>query len=233
MLFEIPHSTVYAAMKNICDGYDLGFRIARDPSGTNRFFFDVYSGIDRTTKQTARDAVIFDPDLDNLKNTTEFTSIADFKTTAIIFSPMGSKAITSTGAEYSREFKARHLLVIADDIKDMTAEEADAAMIRRAREELAKHGVYMAFDGEIQQNSQYKYGTDYHLGDMVEMRSGDGLTNQMRVTEQIFVSDAEGERSYPTLSLSRFITPGTWLGWDFDKTWADYTTVTDTWDTLP
>jgi hypothetical protein len=43
----------------------------------------------------------------------------------------------------------------------------------------------------------------------------------MRVTEHIFVQDAEGERSYPTLTLNVFINTGSWLSWLNKKMWAE------------
>jgi hypothetical protein len=59
---------------------------------------------------------------------------------------------------------------------------------------------------------------DYRLGDLVEMRNGDKATTHRRVTEQIFVSDSQGDRSYPTLTLNQYITPGTWDSWG-NETW--------------
>jgi hypothetical protein len=58
---------------------------------------------------------------------------------------------------------------------------------------------------------------------VVETRNADGVTNNMRVTEQIFVSDQEGERAYPTLTLNTFINTGSWLSWLNNKTWSELT----------
>lgn len=91
---------------------------------------------------------------------------------------------------------------------------------QRGRDELAKYRPVQAFDGELPGNSPYRYEVQYQLGDLIEMRNSDGVTNQMRVTEQIFVSDSQGERSYPTLTIDRFIMPGTWFSWDYNQTWA-------------
>lgn len=94
-------------------------------------------------------------------------------------------------------------------------------LVQRGKEELAKNRSLSAFDGELPGNSPYKYNSMYNLGDLVEMRNSDGVTNQMRVTEQIFVSDNEGERSYPTLTIDLFITPGSWFAWDYNQVWQD------------
>ena len=96
-----------------------------------------------------------------------------------------------------------------------------ALMAQRGEEELAKNRSISAFDGQITQLSPYKYNRDYDMGDLVEMRNSSGLTNQMLVTEQIFVSDEEGERAYPTLTIKLFITPGSWLAWENTQTWLD------------
>ena len=97
---------------------------------------------------------------------------------------------------------------------------------QRGKEELAKCRIIIGFDGEIPKSGAYKYGTDYNLGDLVVMRNVDGLTSNMRVTEQIFISDSEGERSYPTLSLDLVITAGSWYGWKANSAWDN---ATDYW----
>jgi hypothetical protein len=113
------------------------------------------------------------------------------------------------------------LLVHATDIEEGDPVVASAMMVRRGLDELSKNRQYSAFDGELNQNSAYKYGLHYNLGDLIEMRNVDGLTNKMQVTEQIFVSDKEGERSYPTLAINQFIEPGSWLAWDYNQVWED------------
>jgi hypothetical protein len=97
----------------------------------------------------------------------------------------------------------------------------EALLIQRGTEELAKNRSISAFDGEITQLSPYKYNLDYELGDLVEMRNNDGLTNQMLVIEQIHAADESGERAYPTLAIKQFITPGSWLAWESNQVWQD------------
>lgn len=114
-------------------------------------------------------------------------------------------------------------------------EDADlsAALIQRGKDELAVHTTLAAFDGEVPYNSQYIYGRDYELGDLVEIRNANKATNQMRVTEQIFVSDNQGDRSYPTLAVKQLITPGSWAAEPPTEVWADLTNPADTWGSRP
>lgn len=231
---ELDLQTVYAAIKNLCELYDLGFRLVRN-FDTSQLYFDIYTGTDRTTKQTVRPAVIFSPELDNLQNTTELNSRNDWKNVAYVFSPVGYEIVYSILTDASADgFDRRVLVVRADDITDTDPVVASALMVQRGKEELSKHRKFMLFDGEISQTSSYVYGVDYNLGDMVEMRNVDGAVNYMRVTEQIFVSDEQGDRAYPTLTVYVSITPGSWLAWDPTEVWLDYDAdTTTTWSTLP
>jgi hypothetical protein len=43
----------------------------------------------------------------------------------------------------------------------------------------------------------------------------------MRVTEQIFISDAQGDRSYPTLISEMLLSSGYWYGWGGNVFWDD------------
>lgn len=219
---ELDPIEVYNAIKNIGDVWNLGFRLLRY-FDTSQLYFDVYAGSDRTSAQTVLPPVIFTPELDNLQNTKELTTIDDAKNVAYVYSPVGTQVVYAIGVDPEVEgFERRVLPVIASDITEETADPINA-MIQRGNEELSKHRTFQAFDGEISQQSLYKYGRDYNLGDLVEMRNLSGATNNMRVTEQIFVSDREGERAYPTLAVNTFINTGSWLSWLNNRVWADLT----------
>lgn len=226
--FEIPIGTLYKAVQDICKMYDLGFRLVR-AGDTSKLHFEIYTGDDRTTQQSVRTPVIFSPDLDNLQNVSEMMSIAGTKNMAYVFSKTSSLIVYGNDAgPDTAGFDRRVLHVDASDIDETDPAILDALMYQKGAEALAAHRPLTAFDGEINQYSKYKYMRDYRLGDLVEMRNSDGATNHMRVTEQIFVSDAQGDRSYPTLTFNRLITPGSWDSWG-NETW-DGGDPDDVWD---
>ena len=229
--FELDMGTVADMLIQIAEQYDLGFRLLRN-GDLSQLWFDVYAGSDRTTSQSSLPAVIFSPDLDNLQDTKALSSNAAYKNVAYVFSPVGFKIVYPDNVDPTiAGFERRILIVKADDITD--AATADAQMTQRGLQELSQNRMISAFDGEITQHSNYKYGVDYQLGDLIELRNVDGSTNVMRVTEQIFVSDTEGDRSYPTLSKNQFITPGSWLGWDSNQEWLDLDSSMETWADQP
>jgi len=138
-------------------------------------------------------------------------------------------AITDTGLTAAERTSITAARDVSTNYADTTETPwLNAMLVQRGRDELAKNRQVQAFDGELPVDSPYIYEVDYQLGDLVEMRNNDGVTNQMRVTEQIFVSDGQGERTYPTLTINQFIAPDTWLGWNYNQVWE---TATGEWAT--
>jgi len=221
--------TVYESIKEICEAAGLGFRLVRN-GDKSELRFDIYSGIDRTSTQATSPTVIFSPDHENLTNVSELNSSEKYKNVAYVFAPNGYRTVFAVGAgDSTAGFERRILMVKADDITLPAGTPLQDALLQRGMDELAKNRTVSAIDGELPQTSKYKYGLglDYNLGDLVEVRTDDGVTNRMRISEQIFVSDAEGDRSYPTLARDLFITPGSWYAWDSGQAWDD---AVGTWD---
>jgi hypothetical protein len=230
---QIKPSTVYDVTTNICTTWELGFRFLRKDS-TGEIWYDIYAGSDRTTAQTTLNPVIFAPQLDNLQNTKELVTIDKAKNVAYVFSPDGFEMVYPFGVDPTVEgFERRVLVVDASDITSTSTTDVPSALIQRGTEALAAARMYKGFDGEISKNSQYIYGRDYNMGDLVEMQNIDGVANYMRVTEQIFTCDANGIRSYPTLSTNLFIATGSWLSWMNNKQWFDLDADPTTWSEQP
>lgn len=234
ILVKLEPQSVYEALTSLSNTWTLGFRLLRDRD-LSKLYFDVYSGVDRTSSQMIYPAVVFAPELDNLQNTAEMSTIEGAKNVAYVIAANGFMEVIASGVDVDVDgFERRVLVVNANDITLAAGAPLDSAMLLRGKEALSEHRAFQAFDGEINQNSQYSYNVDYYLGDLVETRNTDGVANQMRVTEQIFVHNKEGEQEYPTLALNTFVNTGSWLSWATNKKWIDYDLDVDTtWATLP
>lgn len=216
---SIQADTVYKLITDICESYGLGFRLVRNLD-TSQLYFDIYTGNDVTSNQTYYKPVIFSESLDNLEDTTDLTSISDVKNVCQVFTKTDSLEVYDIGVDPTISgFERKVMILKAEGLDNVTGTKLTAMMRQQGLEALAKQRGLAAFDGKVPERGSYKYGVDYQLGDLVEMRSADGLTNYMRVTEQIMISDAEGDRSYPTLTVDYSIEPGTWLAWDYNQTW--------------
>ena len=177
-------------------------------------------------------AVVFGPDFDNITNTKNFASTVGVKNIAYVFSPVGYEIVAAPDVDPDiAGFERKVLMVRADDIDDGVPATATAKMIDRGLEALAQLRDIQAFDGQVGDTSQYTYDTDYYLGDIIEVRGYDGQANLMRVTEQIFVQDEAGARTYPTLVAKKLITADSWLGWS-NMTWLDLDADSTTWGDL-
>jgi hypothetical protein len=238
-----PTDSILKAYTDMAPIYKFGFRLYRD-GDNGQLFFNIYTGNDRTTTQTVLPPVVFTPELDSLQNTTELLSIEKAKNVAYVTSDQGFEVVYAPDADMNMisGFNRRVLSVKADTLAlpndangnpvTPTAAQISTYLQQKGKDELAKNRTLRAFDGEINQRSPYRYGVHYELGDLVEMRNSDGIGNQMRVSEQIFVHDGEGERSYPTLAIDSYISPGQWNSWLGFKLWSDMGT-TDYWSTQP
>lgn len=217
---KIEIASLYDNLKKFGEMYNLGFRLYKgDVAGTLQF--DVYTGDNRTTRQSSFPAVVFSEELGNLTDTKELTTTAQLKNVAYVISKHGYQVVyANDDVAPPAGLDRRVLMVKADDIELTAGAELMAALTQRGKEELAKHRVVRAFDGETPQEESYIYGVHYNLGDIVEKRNGDGLTTDMRVTEQIFVRDTNGFRAYPTLTINQLIEPGTWLAQPAGVVWA-------------
>lgn len=218
---DFEPDTLYNDIKKVCDIWSLGFRLVKD-GDTGNIYFEVYTGNDCTTSQTTRKPVIFALDMESIDKTSIVRSIADLKSVAYVFAPNGTSVVYGTGYDSSVTMTDRRILLVnAGDIEDAAGSGLTAKLNQRGLEQLADHRDIYAFDGEVPVNQPYVYGVDYGLGDLVEEHGPEGSKNYMIVTEQIFVSDAEGERSYPTLVLYNVILPGSWTARGVSEHWAD------------
>jgi hypothetical protein len=228
----VPPTLFTSMVTNICIPYSLGFRILCN-SQTGQLYFDIYAGSDRTTDQTLLPAVVFAPQLDNLQNTKELTDISTAMNVAYVTDSSGATTIVyADGVDPTTmtAFERRVMIVDATNLTSPTTAQLQQAGI----EALAGARTSFLFDGEISQQSQYTYGVDYFLGDLVEEQNSDGVQTQMRVTEQIFSQDSTGEKNYPTLASYESINTGTWLGWNNNKAWFDLDSdTTDVWGNQP
>ena len=227
---ELEISTLYQVFTDLCTTYGLGYSLLLHPD-TKQLHFEVLTGTNRTAAQEDVEPVVFSPDLGNLSNTSELVSVAKHKNVAIVTSDYGSVTVYADNASRNATgFNRRVLHVQMTELKEEDANKT-ALMTKRGQDELAKLRRIQAFDGEISQRG-YDYSVAYFLGDVVEMFKATGSTNYMRVTEQIFSDDAEGEKSYPTLALDSYIAPGSWYAYSPNVAWYDVNENL-TWSQLP
>lgn len=210
----VPFGPVYDAVQQIAERNNLGISLylnGATPDGYE-LAFTVYKGLDRTSTQDDNSLVRFSPITGSLDNIKELRSIAGFKNVAYVFAPSYSDtldiqpvAATSTfGGLISTGFDRRVLMVFADDISadDVGSDllQLQVLLYQRALDALANNNYTKIVDGEVVPQSEYEYGNDYNLGDLVELE-GYTSVQKARITEYIRSQDESGIKDYPTIAI--------------------------------
>lgn len=218
----VPYGPVYDAMYTIATTNKVGMTLTLDEASDAGYSlkFRSYRGLNYTSEQTANPIVRFSPDMDSLTDIKEIQSIASHKTEMFAYAPAnpGELAIGPGFAgpdmvyipeepPVVQEFDLRVGMMYADDITTETpglATTLDLIIMlsTRAREALETTYKYIKLvDGEIVPTSQFEYGKDYNLGDVIEIQGYSGITQAARVVEHIRSQDSSGTKSYPSLEM--------------------------------
>jgi len=193
---------LYNGIKAVCERNDLGFRLLRNGDET-QLSWEVYLGSDLTSN------VIFDSKLDSFELSSYINSIRNVKNSAYVYT-----VDTSSGYEEHDTFRYRPNNVVPTGFERklmllrLNFNEIDhpfniqyfLARLGTETLRLPRYQDISIIDGEVGQNKTFKYGDDYQIGDVVEIRDDLGNIESKRVTECIFVSDQTGNHIYPTLS---------------------------------
>lgn len=217
-------TSLYNYIKEIAKNYGLGFRIYKGPQWDDEIYYDTYSGSDRTLGQTDLPPVIFSFDLENLNSLSILKSVEKQFYGCYVFSKYGFDEVYVNGYDASTPAgvnRSIFSIVVTEPDELTTDSQRQAYRIQKGIEALVSKQDIFVIDGEISQNSQYIYGTDYFLGDLVDMRDDTGDVKHMRVIEQIFTDDSNGEKEYPTLEAEMLFAPGTWAVLDATLTWPN------------
>jgi hypothetical protein len=195
------------------DGYELHWR--------------GYRGLDRSKDQSVNSVVMFSESLDSLSSSEEIHTMEDYYTAIHINAPEMQPWFVSNGMDpedyvgfatapgtssYTK-FQRRTLLLEATDITPNEygswtsptvngGVEAKKVLDQRAKDELANRALKRMFNGEIGTSPQFKYGTDYNMGDIVTLQGAHGTHQNARIVEYIRSLDGGISKEYPTIMVT-------------------------------
>lgn len=219
--FSVTRGPLYDEIKKIAQQANVGWKLI--PINVTAVDYDLefstYAGRDLTSAQSILPVVRFSPALDSLADIKELRSKANYRTVAYAITPdfdpltltigppypYTGKAYAYPTAEFETGFARRTILV---EITGVTAESVgdsiftyEELMDAHARDALANNNFTKVVDGEVVPQSEFKYGVDYLLGDIIELQDKTGYIQNARITEYIRSQDKNGSREYPTVSV--------------------------------
>lgn len=203
MAAQYTGDNIYDVIKAICDEIDIGFKVVL--ADENNFSFSLYNGIDRSYNQSVRPYVIYSPSYENIINSSYLESTKDWKNAALIAGEDRAEQRKVTNIGTTTGLERREIFVDARDIQSeredqtsYTDEEYLNLLKRRGLEQLVEHTKIKAFEGDVETINSYKYGTDFFLGDIIQIQNEYGYGSAMRVSEVVFSQDSNGINILPT-----------------------------------
>ena len=204
--------TVYDAIVTMCQYADLGFHVL--PDGEGGFVFELYSGVDYSYAQEERPWVVFSPEYNNLLSSNYYTSPMNMKTVGLVGGPgedwerplAWTTGPYKAGSGLDRRETFIEATGIATEYENPNTGERvpySKAQIERFLQNDGRIAMYdylnaEAFEGEADVSQQFHYGTDFDLGDIVQVENEFGLQQSCRVTEIVISDDSGGYIITPT-----------------------------------
>lgn len=219
--------SLYDTISALCKHYRIGFQITISDDGN--FVFKLYHGEDNSLEDsnTSGRFVVFSEDFGNIIKEEYLESTKDYKNAALIGGEGdGTSKVCAQTDLHDVEHLAstvgrptglerREIYVDANSTsstytetdsetgtqtdKQMTSEEYEAALQGVGQNELFEHSVTRSLNGEIETLKQFKYGIDFHLGDVVSIETAFAESTRSRIIEVTFSESASGYEVYQTL----------------------------------
>ena len=179
----------------------LGFRVYADPA-EQCLYFEMYKGTDRTESQDENARVTFSDVYFNIDRPRYEENEANYKNYAIVCGEGEGTDRTIVELDRTNGEDRRELLVDARDLfkeEGQTDAEYTAVLLQRGAEKLDEHNRIQSFEVGIKSSSQFRYKTDWDLGDIVSVKKKKwGLYMDQRVTEAKEVYEYGGGYVVPT-----------------------------------
>jgi len=206
-------NSIYNSIVDLCYSNNIGFKMTLNDEG--KYVFKLYSGIDRSYNQVNNPYVIFSPDFENLKNSEYITSNRLLKTAVLV---AGEKGVgnaqialeTDPSAHTIQDIVRREMFLDAQNVSavdpygfPLSYEELIDQLNQKGLEELSKNIVVQTFASEVDPTSEFVYGTDFFLGDVLQVSNEYGYEGKSRVIEIVRCEDGSGIKFYPIFSYVR------------------------------
>ena len=196
---------LYEVIASICQENGIGFEITLNNS--KQFVFKLYSGVDRSYGQSVNPYVVFSPNFENMVESNYMESKMALKNVTLIGGEGEGNARKYTSVGTATGLDRRELFT---DARDVQAEDDEGNAIseaeylkqleQRGREKLAENIAVVAFEGQADVVSMFVYGSDFFMGDIVQIADEYGHETKSRMVELVSSESEEGVSTYPTFA---------------------------------
>lgn len=194
-------------IQKLCEQAFVGFKLIINSS--NQMVFSLYAGVDRSYSQITNPYVVFSPTFDNLLQS-DYVQSQRYKKTYVLVGGAPppdwdhrNQVWTSTATGLDR----LEMYLDATDTPQYLEDTSTPVPLADFLDQLAQKGYealsqaveFTMFDGTIDLTGSYVYGTDFNLGDIVQMEDMFGNTSRVQIVEMTFSENLSGTAMYPRL----------------------------------
>lgn len=209
--FEAQHqgNLLYDVISSLCKDLEVGWKITVKDGN---LVFQLYSGKNHSASGTSGlKTVLFSENMNNVSSVQYLESTTDYKNAALIMGEENDdtgRTYTDVNADDNAAGLERREVVVecsasrstVDDngeIVDLSDSEYINVLKTSGRDELSQHKVTRTANGGIDAvNGQYRYGTDFDIGDLVTIDTALADAIVARVVETTFSEDETGFEQY-------------------------------------
>lgn len=210
---EVNYQAVYKSLleteKNLAKSSAFGFRLVPDFT-EDTITFDVYKGVNHAADQYENTKVVFSEEYGNLSDVRVYENEQLYYNVVVVGGvysyetepeseeedPVTVEEVVyvTVGDTESTGLERRETFCDGSDLqsKDMTREEFEAALAGKGNSALGGHSKANSFECSILPNSNFIYGKDYDLGDIVTVKKPEwGVAKNLRISEVTEVYESE------------------------------------------
>lgn len=194
--FQATYKNLLTYEEKLAQYAGVGFRFVPDFSAQT-ITFEIYKGIDRSMNQADRSRVIFAEEFANLTSAEYVYSSEDYSNVCYVGGQGEGSARTfvTAGDDTLTGLERREVFLSATDVDDddLTTAQYQAALKQRGVDKLEELAESVSMTAKISPDGNYKYKTDYDLGDIVTISIPKlGISMDERITEVNEVYEKDG-----------------------------------------
>ena len=187
---------IYDIVVSACETYNFGFKVTLN--NQNQFVFKLYKGEDRSYDQMTNPYVVFSPSFENIINSNYVDSTEVMKNVTLVAGEDQGEQRRTLVVGAGTGLARRELYTDARDIQSEKVTNYNEALRQRGLEQLIENSRTVSFEGQVEATKMFVYGTDFFMGDIIQIANEYGIEGAARVVEFIHSEDANGLQMYPT-----------------------------------
>lgn len=202
LIKQITGDQLDEAISAICKTYGLGYKITLDDG---KLVFELYSGYDRSYSQKTNPYVVFSEEFGNLLSSDYTYDKTNYKNVAMVAGEGEGTARKKSIVGNANGWDRYEIFVDQRNLSTNNGEISDAEYASQldesGNEKLAECQITESFESSVDPTTNYVYGKDYFLGDIVQIENAYGIQAKARITEVIESEDESGHTYMPTFEV--------------------------------